>query len=88
MPKEIEAVEREERIIFKVQQSGKWIEFWWEDGKHNPESFDACSKSCIFEVAIANAGLNHHVLNNGVKGLRVIWEDDGFNLEIVEVRKH
>lgn len=78
----------EVKILKKAKYDGKWMELWWKDGQNDPDSFDDCVKAYMFWNAIDEAGLEEYVLNNGVKGLKIIQEkNDYYNLEIVKVER-
>lgn len=63
-------------IIDRVRTTGKYIEFWFED-YHTQifYEFHRSDKLSYFNIAIAVADLEDYVLNNGVKGLCVEFDD-------------
>jgi len=59
-------------VIKYLRSTGKWIEFWFEDGAGDIGSFDACCKGYLL-WAVVDAGLHEHMLNHGLVGQAVVW---------------
>ena len=65
------------RQIDRVAVSGKWMEFWFEDGNHDPERCDESCKSYMVHHAVGLSDLTpFHILNDGYAGLWVEWDHD------------
>lgn len=63
-------------IIDRVRTTGKYIEFWFKD--YHTQTFYEFHKSGkhgYLSIAIAAADLEDHVLNNGVKGLCIEFDE-------------
>lgn len=94
--------EIKELTIKELNISGKWLEFWveeetrlekifdYEENKLTNEDYEAWTYSCktyMFEEAITKAGLDDYVYNNGRIGLKVVWQRNGMNWDLIEVKK-
>lgn len=76
--------QEEVKTISRVNFSGKWAEFWFEENEKS-ESFHNSSKAYRLWEAVEKAELNDHICNNGFKGCKLKLFHDGFNWEISEI---
>ena len=81
------------KTIDRVNVSGKYIEFWFKEDlkkniNYNPtserekfvyESFHTCHKVYDFSELMEIEGIISHVLTNGLKGVKTIWERSLFD---------
>jgi len=56
-----------------VRYSGKYMEFWFEE-RPDSDEFHRCCKAYMFH-SLVDEDLGIHMLNEGVKGLKVEWKD-------------
>jgi len=85
--------DRIERIIKDVNEEGKWMEFLFEEGplpgsKKVSERYDASSKTWKLYEAVEKAHLEEYIGRNGLngyRGMKVTWEHDEYNWQIVSV---
>jgi len=62
-------------VIDKVKTGVKWIEFWFQDHHQVYYSFHKCAKQGYFNQAIDEADLYDYVMNNGVHGLSIEFDE-------------
>lgn len=80
--------EKQEGIKFltisRVNYTGKWVEFWFEEGAvlEINLSFHGCSKAGRLNQMISDSGLYNRVMQEGLKGLRTKWQKEGPNWEL------
>ena len=61
------------RQIVDIKGDGKWIEFWFADGKREPFNYDESCKAYLFDELLARYDLSEHVWKHGRIGLWVQW---------------
>jgi hypothetical protein len=57
--------------IDKIVVGSKWVEFWFEEGRHASQC-DASCKINVFEKAV-DTELNKHIFNFGIRGVQSVW---------------
>ena len=62
--------------IKEINISGKWVDFWFEEGRFDSEngtSFDQCCKRYMFDDIIKPELLSE-IYTNGLKGYKMEWK--------------
>lgn len=86
--------------IRKINHTGKWTEFWFEEEKNSRISDDPeyskyniedhwvhCCKTYMFYDMIDNNGLSDHLHNHGAAGLKTEWEYISPNWTLISIKK-
>ena len=79
---------RKEWTIERTASSGKYITLWWQENElPEPRSNDYSTKWGYWHEAVEKVdGLYMHIMNHGVRGVRVRLEKyDSYNWRVVEV---
>ena len=74
--------------IEKLNFTGKWVEFWFEEDfprMTHKDSYHLSTKTYMLWEVVNKAGVFNDVYNNGFNGIKTIWEKDKYNWELKEI---